>query len=180
MIKTKKDLKETLLIEKKFYESNKSINTLLRHIFKDEAMIIWKYQKLLRKSEYFHNTNKKIRFFITNFKKNKYGLKYGLSIYVNCIDSGLHIWHSGNIAINPYAKIGKFCQMHGNCCVGNKGIYKNYDAPSIGDNCDIGFGAILIGDINIGNNVKIGAGAVVTKSFEENQILAGNPAKNIH
>ena len=33
--------------------------------------------------------------------------------------------------------------------------------------------------MTIGNNVTIGAGTVVTKSFPDNAVLAGNPAKII-
>lgn len=179
MIKNRKELNETLSIERQYYLSKNRLVRIIRYFFKNEYMVIWKYQKLLRKSEFFYNTNKKIRFMLTNYKKNKYGFKYGFSININCFDKGLRIWHIGNVVINPDAKIGKFCQLHGNCCIGNKGIGRN-ETPIIGDYCDIGYGAILIGNIKIGNNIKIGAGSVVTKSFEENKaIIVGNPAKHI-
>ena len=51
--------------------------------------------------------------------------------------------------------------------------------PVIGDNVEIGAGAIVIGKITIGNNVIIGAGAVVVKDVPDNAIVAGNPAKII-
>ncbi len=50
---------------------------------------------------------------------------------------------------------------------------------TIGDNCWIGAGAIICPGVTIGNNVVVGAGSVVTKSFGDNVILAGNPAKVI-
>ena len=51
----------------------------------------------------------------------------------------------------------------------------------IGDNVDIGVGAVIIGNIYIANNVRIGANAVVTKScYEEGAILVGNPAKTLN
>lgn len=37
-------------------------------------------------------------------------------------------------------------------------------APHIGNNVEIGFGASIIGDVTITDDVKIGAGAVVVKS----------------
>ena len=80
--------------------------------------------------------------------------------------------------VNSKCRIGKNCQLHGNNCIGNDG--KTEGVPVIGDNCNIGFGASIIGDIRLGNNVTIGAGAVVNKSFEgDNIVLAGVPAKII-
>ena len=38
-------------------------------------------------------------------------------------------------------------------------------------------GAIVLGDIEIGDNVVIGAGAVVIKSIPVNSVVVGNPAK---
>ena len=39
--------------------------------------------------------------------------------------------------------------------------------------------AIVIGDVIIGDNAIIGAGAVVTKDVPENAIVVGNPQKII-
>jgi acetyltransferase-like isoleucine patch superfamily enzyme len=43
----------------------------------------------------------------------------------------------------------------------------------------VGAGAIILGGISIGSNSIVTAGAVVTKSFAENSIIAGIPAKSI-
>lgn len=51
--------------------------------------------------------------------------------------------------------------------------------PVIGNNVSIYTGAIIIGDISIGNNCVIGAGSVVTKSIPDNCVVVGNPAKII-
>lgn len=50
---------------------------------------------------------------------------------------------------------------------------------TIGDNCWIGGGAIINPGVTIGNNVVVGSGSVVTKSFGDNVVIAGNPAKVI-
>ena len=47
----------------------------------------------------------------------------------------------------------------------------------IGNNVQIGAGAIILDGVKIGNNVIIGAGAVVTKDIESYSIAVGNPAK---
>lgn len=48
---------------------------------------------------------------------------------------------------------------------------------SIGDNVWIGWGAIILKGVTIGNNSIVAAGSVVTSSFPANVIVAGNPAK---
>ena len=48
---------------------------------------------------------------------------------------------------------------------------------TIGSNCWIGAGCILLPGISIGDNAVIGAGSVVSKSVPENEIWAGVPAR---
>ena len=71
--------------------------------------------------------------------------------------------------------MGKNCIIIGSACIGGKG---GSTVAHIGDNCKLGMFSVVLGDIVIGNNCFIGAGAVVTKSFGEDNIsLAGVPAK---
>jgi len=50
---------------------------------------------------------------------------------------------------------------------------------SIGKNCWLGANSIILPGVSIGDNVIVAAGAVVTKSFGDNLIIAGVPAKHI-
>lgn len=53
-----------------------------------------------------------------------------------------------------------------------------YNAPvSIGKNCWIGAGVIIVPGITIGDNVVIGAGSIVTKDLPDNVVAIGNPCK---
>lgn len=55
-----------------------------------------------------------------------------------------------------------------------------YGKPvTIGDNCWIGGNATINPGVTLGNNVVVASGAVVTKSFGDNVVIAGNPAKVI-
>ena len=50
---------------------------------------------------------------------------------------------------------------------------------SIGKNCFIGCNAIILKGATVGDNCVVGAGAVVAGKFEDNSVIAGNPAKVI-
>lgn len=177
MIKNKKDLAECLKIEKENYKVN-SKQVLASYFGCSERGTIWRFQKALRKCEYYLNTNKKMRFKFKRIKLSRMSIKLGFNIPLNCFDVGLSIGHVGSILINGSVKVGKNCRIHINTAlVATSG---NEAAPKLGDNCFIGVGATLIGDITIGNDVIIGAGSVVTKSFDNNCTIAGNPARKIN
>lgn len=50
---------------------------------------------------------------------------------------------------------------------------------TIGDNCWIGTNVTIVGGVTLGNNVVVAAGAVVKKSFSDNVVIGGVPAKII-
>ena len=60
-------------------------------------------------------------------------------------------------------------------------MYQGHESGciTIGDNVWIGAGAIILPNVKIGDGVIIGAGSVVTKSFTTNQVIGGVPAKLI-
>ena len=112
-------------------------------------------------------------------KVRRLGQKLGFEIWHGIFDEGLVIYHfGGGIVVNSMARIGKNCHLHGNNCIG--GNIGDQKSPKIGDNCVLGVGAKVIGDIQLGNNITIGAGSVVVKScMEDGVTLAGVPARII-
>lgn len=177
MIDSRSKIKQILKEEKQFYALPKCWR-FLATLGVSERSIIWRYQSYLRKWEYHLNMHHRLRTLFYKFKTTKLGNKHHMFISPNCIDEGLRIFHFGNILINGKAKIGKNFGVHiGVSIVATNGIDK---AAKIGDDCILGVDAILVGDISIGNHVVVGAGSVVTKTFNENHItLAGVPAKVI-
>ena len=139
---------------------------------------IWKFEILLRKAEFFCNCMpgmlKKIG---SLYKKRLYSLGAkcgGFSIPINCFGPGLSIAHYGTIVVNDTAKVGENCRIHEGVTIGATG--KNGQAAIIGDNCFLATGAKVIGDIHLGNDIAVGANAVVTKSFLEDKITLGGGA----
>lgn len=124
--------------------------------------------------EYYFNTNKKILYWISKFFFRRKKLRLGIEIEKNTFGYGLWIVHTSGIVVNPNARIGNYCRIHQNTTIGNNG--HNNLAPIIGDNCFIGANSCILGNIELGNHIIIGAGSVVTKSFPDNSVLMGVPA----
>ncbi|MEI5994498.1 chorismate mutase [Candidatus Enterococcus mansonii] len=60
----------------------------------------------------------------------------------------------------------------------NSGL--EYGKPiTLGNNVWLGGGVVITPGVTLGNNVVVAAGAVVTKSFPDNCVIGGNPAKLI-
>lgn len=91
------------------------------------------------------------------------------------IGSGLVIYHFGGIIINGSAELGKSCTLHHDVTIGNR--RPGEPSPKIGDRVMIGAGARVLGDIVIGNDVEIGANAVVLDSLPDGAVAVGIPAR---
>lgn len=89
------------------------------------------------------------------------------------IGYGLRIGHGIGIIINSNTIIGNNCNLGQFLNIGSQ----NGTPAVIGDNVYLGPFVSLVEDVKIGDNVTIGAGAVVTKSIPENATAAGVPAK---
>jgi serine O-acetyltransferase len=83
--------------------------------------------------------------------------------------------HFGGIVISGYTKFGDNCRIRNGVVVGLRNV-EDERAPIIGNNVDIGSGAKLLGAIRIGDNVLIGANAVVLIDVPDNSIAVGVPA----
>lgn len=149
-------------------------------VVNDHVVEISRLIKYMRYEEYFLSKSGPINKLFSlyyNRRKNCLGNKLGIVLPANCFKEGLTIFH-GDIIVNAGVKAGKNCRLHGQNCLGNDGT--SMEAPTLGDNVDIGVGAKVIGGIYIADNVKIGAGAVVVKSStKKGATLVGVPAHEI-
>ena len=122
----------------------------------------------------------------------------GIQIYIeptfNC-DYGCNIHVGENFYANYNCVILDVCKVTigKNCMIAPQvGIYtathpikasKRYlglelgKPVTIGDNCWIGGNATINPGVSLGNNVVVASGAVVTKSFGDNVVIGGNPAR---
>lgn len=81
------------------------------------------------------------------------------------------------VVIHERVVIGDDCII--GSCVTIGGKSKIYDVPKIGNRVQISTGSKILGNITIGDDVVIGANAVVTKDVPSNCVVAGIPAKVI-
>jgi serine O-acetyltransferase len=88
------------------------------------------------------------------------------------IGPGLYIGHFGGITIGKDAVLGANCSLSQQVTIGAAGRGERRGAPVIGDDCYLAPGARVFGRIRVGNNVKIGANAVVHADIPDNAVVA--------
>jgi serine O-acetyltransferase len=99
----------------------------------------------------------------------------GCTIPYTCeIEKDVEIAHFHGIVFNHKLKIGEGSVIYQNVTLG--GINGQF-GPIIGKNCIIGAGAVILGEVVIGDGAKIGANAVVLKDIPAHTTAVGVPAK---
>ena len=93
------------------------------------------------------------------------------------IGKGLFIDHGMGVVIGETTVIGDNCLLYQGVTLGGTGKDKGKRHPTLGDNVMVGAGAKVLGPINIGNNVKVAANAVVLKDIPDNCTAVGVPAR---
>lgn len=126
------------------------------------------------------------KYFKPDYKRNylkrliKNGLQVGnnFSIQQGCIIDESHCWHikiGNNVTLAPNVSIiahdGATFEISG---------YTKVKNVEIGNNVFIGAGAIVLPGVKIADNIIIGAGSVVTKSIAIEGVYFGSPAKLIY
>lgn len=96
------------------------------------------------------------------------------------IGKRLFIDHGMGIVIGETTTIGDNCTIYHGVTLGGTGKDKYKRHPDLGNNVIVGCGAKVLGPIKIGDNVKIGANAVVLKEVPDNSTVVGIPGKVIN
>lgn len=121
-----------------------------------------------------HFLYKKNLFFIARFISQFSRFLTGIEIHPGAkIGKGLFIDHGMGVVIGETAVIGDNVTIYHGVTLGGTGKESGKRHPNIEDNVIIGAGAVILGNITIGKNAKIGANAIVVKDIPENSTAVG-------
>jgi serine O-acetyltransferase len=138
----------------------------------------FKYTYYLRKCFFYKNRGLKIKYHFFSWLLKRTSYKFGFNISPNSIiGKGLYIGHFGRIIIHPDVVIGCNVNISPGVTIGQTNRGKKKGVPKIGNNVWIGTNAIIVGNIQIGNNVLIAPVAYVNFDVPENAVVLGNPGK---
>ncbi len=93
------------------------------------------------------------------------------------IGKGFFIDHGMGVVIGETTIIGDNVTLYQGVTLGGTGKERGKRHPTIGDNVVVSTGAKVLGNINIGNNVNIGANAVVIRSVPDDCTVVGVPGR---
>ncbi|MBA3468079.1 MAG: serine acetyltransferase [Herpetosiphonaceae bacterium] len=138
---------------------------------------------VLRFGQWLYTQNTVVRLLLTmvyvvaNFLiKTLWGIELGRRAQIG---EGFYIGHFSGIFVAPESKIGKNCNISQGVTIGVSGQGERRGCPTIGDNVYLAPGAKVFGRITIGNNVKIGANAVIYRDIPDNATVVLDPGYKI-
>lgn len=130
-----------------------------------------------RLAHFFYKHNFK---FIARFVSQLGRFITGIEIHPGAvIGRRLFIDHGMGLVIGETAEIGNDCTLYHGVTLGGTGKDKNKRHPTLGNNVLVGCGAKILGPIIIGDNVKVGANAVVLEDIPSDNTVVGIPGKII-
>ena len=95
------------------------------------------------------------------------------------IGHGFFIDHGMGVVIGETAEIGDFVTLFQGVTLGGTGKEKGKRHPTLGNHVVVGSGAKVLGNIRVGDFVKIGANSVVLRSVPSSSTVIGIPGRII-
>ena len=96
------------------------------------------------------------------------------------IGKGVFIDHGMGVVIGETAIIGDYALIYQGVTLGGTGKQSGKRHPTIGKNVVVGAGAKVLGNLNIGDDVRIGAGSVVLRDVPSDCTVVGIPGRIIY
>jgi serine O-acetyltransferase len=148
---------------------------LLQSIIKDPA---FRYTYLMRKTSAYHKRHPLGMLWRVLWKRCS--ARYGMQISPETsIGKGFSLIHWGPMVISHVAVIGDYCTLSQGVTIGLSTRGDKRGAPKLGSRVWVGPGAVLVGDIRIGDNVLVAPNAYVNFDVPDNSIVIGNPGRVI-
>jgi serine O-acetyltransferase len=97
--------------------------------------------------------------------------------YSTSIGPRFRIEHGMGLVIGPRNSIGSDFTVHQGVTLGQRRMFAGSETISVGNNCQIFAGAKVVGAVQIGDNVKVGANAVLLTDAESGGTYVGIPAR---
>ncbi len=96
------------------------------------------------------------------------------------IGKGVFIDHGMGVVIGETAIVGDYSLIYQGVTLGGTGKETGKRHPTLGKHVVVGAGAKVLGNIQIGDNVRIGAGSVVLRDVPSDRTVVGIPGRIAH
>lgn len=96
------------------------------------------------------------------------------------IGMGVFIDHGMGVVIGETAIVGNYALIYQGVTLGGTGKESGKRHPTLGENVVVGAGAKVLGNIQIGNNARIGAGSVVLRDVPSDCTVVGIPGRIVY
>lgn len=134
--------------------------------------------KAVRSHRRAHRAYKKGHFFLARLINYLSYQRTGIDIHPGAVlGQGVFIDHGTGVVIGETAEVGDDVTIYQGATLGGTGKDTGKRHPTLGRGVIVGAGAKVLGPINIGDHVKIGAGAIVLKDVPPHCTVVGNPGR---
>lgn len=119
--------------------------------------------------------------FLPRFVSHLARLITGIEIHPGAnIGQGVFIDHGMGVVLGETAIVGDYSLIYQGVTLGGTGKETGKRHPTLGTQVVVGAGAKVLGNIQIGNNVRVGAGSVVLRDVPSDCTVVGVPGRIVH